>query len=126
RAVVISSRLWHQQFDGDESVLGTTISLEGKSHMIVGVMHPEIEFPVSDVDVWMPLDPATDSRYFLKAIARMKDGVTLATVQTAMNILAEQIRREDPQSNANVMIDAASWRQNVEPTYELTMTLIFA
>ncbi|MDA0205748.1 MAG: ABC transporter permease [Acidobacteria bacterium] len=126
RAAVISRRLWQRQFDGNTDVLGKTISLSGELFTVVGVMRPEIEFPVSNVDVWIPLDTAPDSRYFLTAIARLKDGVTLSAVQSAMDVFAAQIRQEDPQKDANVLLAAPPWRQSVEPAYELTMMLIFA
>jgi hypothetical protein len=56
KAAVISHRLRHRQFDGNTDALGKTLSLSGDPFTIVGIMRPEIEFPASNVDVWLPLD----------------------------------------------------------------------
>lgn len=123
---VISYRLWHRQFDGDADVIGRTLSLSGRPFTVVGVMRPEIEFPESRADVWIPLHLDPEARFQTNIIARMKDGVTLPDVQSAMEIFVTQIRQDDPEQYADVRIEASLWRQRVEPAYELTMQLIFA
>lgn len=44
RVVVLSFELWQQRFDGDRSVLGTSLRLNGEPFTIIGVMGPNFHF----------------------------------------------------------------------------------
>jgi hypothetical protein len=53
RVAVISYRFWGRRFHSDLSVVGRTISLNGRSFSIVGVMPDRVEFPEA-ADLWIP------------------------------------------------------------------------
>jgi hypothetical protein len=63
RLAVISHRFWQRRFQFDSTVVGRTITLNGRSFSIVGVMPDRVEFPDA-TDVWVPLasDPQLASR----------------------------------------------------------------
>jgi predicted permease len=93
--VIVSYAFWQRQFGGDESVLGRTLALDGRSYEIVGIMPPGFKFldlkPQPDVIDAMRID-ATEMRRcaecapsplglgFLNytGVARLENGVTLA------------------------------------------------
>src|SRR5262249_17742560 len=54
RAVVLSNGLWQRQFGGEQSAIGKTVALNGKSYRIVGVMPDDFKFPAT-TDLWIPL-----------------------------------------------------------------------
>jgi putative ABC transport system permease protein len=78
RVVILSEGLWRDRFGGDAGVLGRTLSLNGESFAIVGVMPRRAEFP-DRAAFWVPIqvDPNGPGRnYTYDAIARVKPGVT--------------------------------------------------
>ena len=87
---VLSDRLWRSQFGSDRSIVGKTVSIDGLSYEVIGIMPPGFRFPAS-AELWIPLPvPAPRSvlasfRNFIPAaiIARLAPGVspTAAAVQ---------------------------------------------
>jgi len=70
--VVIGNRLWHDRFGGDTSVIGRSVSVEGYTKTIVGVMPPGFEFP-HHTEIWVPItiDPAASNSRFQPVIGRL-------------------------------------------------------
>jgi predicted permease len=57
--VMLSDRLWREDFDGAPGIIGRSILLRGESYQVVGVMPPGFRSPRVDADVWTPLRPTT-------------------------------------------------------------------
>ncbi len=66
RVVVISHGLWVRRYGSDPSIVGTSIDIEGHSHVVVGVASPSLLVPTGTVlvldfgpriDVYKPLAP---------------------------------------------------------------------
>ena len=53
-AVLLSDGLWRRRFGADPEVLGRSLTLDGNTFFIVGVMPPEFGFPSKRTDLWMP------------------------------------------------------------------------
>ncbi|HUQ53102.1 MAG TPA: ABC transporter permease, partial [Gammaproteobacteria bacterium] len=51
--VVISSSFWMRRLGGDPAVVGGTITLDGSTHAIVGVVPPDFRFPYGEKDVYI-------------------------------------------------------------------------
>lgn len=98
---LISHRLWTSLFGANERILGKPIDLEGDKVTVVGVLPPELNFPV-DADLILPLEPLfnppEEGRHnsVLEGVARMKPGVTLEQVRAELNVLADAIERQWP------------------------------
>src|SRR5687768_5242893 len=54
--IVLSHRVWQQQFGGDSAIVGRSVTLlhSGRSHTIVGVMPRGLEYP-RGTEMWAPL-----------------------------------------------------------------------
>lgn len=78
RATLLSEGFWRLQFGGEESVLGTTVSLNGYPIEVVGILPPEARF-FGDAEMWIPLRGSVDDfdGWGLNAIGRMRPGVTV-------------------------------------------------
>jgi putative ABC transport system permease protein len=50
--VVLSDGLWRSRFGSDAGVVGRLLTLDGRSHSIVGVAPPGVAFPSPDVRFW--------------------------------------------------------------------------
>jgi putative ABC transport system permease protein len=109
-AVMLSHGLWQRRYGGDEHVLGQTLSADGQSCTIVGVLPAGFSFAsLGDADLWTPLAPSRQqegARYWhwLQAIARLKPGVGVDAARSQMQTVAARIAADDPQSHAGTGI----------------------
>jgi predicted permease len=91
--VVLSHRFWTRAFANSPAILGSTLTIQGKPFVIVGIM-PQSFFGTridESPDVWLPLsaqpllsnksltDPDPDRHFAI--LARLQPGVTLAQAQ---------------------------------------------
>jgi putative ABC transport system permease protein len=83
------------------------------------------QFPYSDVEMWLPLRP-TDYPLRPEVIARTARGVSVAEVQSAMNIVAAQLERENPRERANLKIMVSRWRDNIGKSDESTLIFVLS
>jgi putative ABC transport system permease protein len=107
RVVVLSHKLWQRRFGADPSLVGKSITLSGSPYTVIGVMPAGYAHPQT-TELWTPLklnamQPqvlANRQRRFLRVLARLKPGVTLAQAQTEMDQIAQRLQQENPQTNA--------------------------
>ena len=95
--VMISERLWRRRFNSDPQLVGTQLSVNGRSYTVVGIMPANFEFPLplfgvqggtfaERADMWKPIAftkqelESRGSRSY-GVIGRLKPGVTLAQAQ---------------------------------------------
>jgi len=104
RVVLISRQMWQQRFNGDSTVLGQALTLDGAPYTIVGVL-PEAAtaFPLNQQQLWVPrpaeaayLQQLEGGGYFFRAIARLKPGVSLDQARAAMNVIEAGYRTTHP------------------------------
>jgi putative ABC transport system permease protein len=83
--VLIAYPLWEQRYGLRDDIVGQPIVLDGTQHTIVGVMPREFRFPSAEIRVWLAWTPppvdgpnGTKSGTIMRAIGRLKPGVTLA------------------------------------------------
>jgi putative ABC transport system permease protein len=100
---LLSNGLWSTSFGRDQSILGKSISLDGKPYTVIGVMPAGFHFPDDAVQVWTPVggileeEPrALTNRSFhaLNAVARLAPGVTPERVARDLDLLAKRIAAE--------------------------------
>ena len=120
QVVVLSHAVWQRQFGGDPGIVGRTLSLNGQSYEVVGIMPPEFrDFFSRNVELWAPLvfrpDQLADeerTHEFLSLTARLRDGVTAADADAEVRALAEQLKQQYPD------FYAPEWRLGVTPLGE--------
>ncbi len=99
---IISHGLWARRFGLSPSAIGSPITLDGKVLTIIGVAPAKFRL-IGECDVWMPLvlrhDAATRSSHSLRAIARLKPGVSIVAARAEMDRIADGIARISPQTN---------------------------
>jgi len=52
-AVVVTERFWLRRLGGDPAAVGRTITLDGKAHVVVGVVPADFRFPYGEKDVFI-------------------------------------------------------------------------
>src|SRR5215831_16953339 len=109
QVAVISHGLWQRLFGSDPQIVGKSITLNGNSYSIAGVLAPDFmlnsevmpaEGPAERMDVFLPLpmDAAFlgrrgDENYNL--LVRLKPGVSIKEAQADVDVIAARIREKD-------------------------------
>jgi predicted permease len=106
RVVMISHALWQSEFGGRTDVVGQPIEVSGNIVEIIGVLPRGFRLHMGaaavitpDVDVWWalrPNDAAPPTGGFLRAVGRLKPGVTVDQAQSEMSAIAGRISVENP------------------------------
>jgi len=112
--IVLSHRLWQQQFASDRSILGRQVYLAGYPFTVIGVAPPGFlgleQFVESDfyvpIMMWQRLSPdsnvrlldARDVRY-LVVKGRLGPGTSLASAQAELSVVASDLARAYPDTN---------------------------
>src|SRR5438552_13581182 len=101
---LLSHGLWVTNFGRDPGILGKSISLDGRSFTVVGVMPTWFQFPHEDVQVWTPMgeflsqSPQVETDrgvHFLNAVARLAQGVSMERVVGDVKLLAARLSASD-------------------------------
>lgn len=99
RVVLVSHHYWQTRLAGAPDVIGRTITLNGQSSEIVGVLPPHARLPGDftgpRAELVVPLapDPVPDPRnfHFLQAMARLKPGVTAEAANARLAAVAREL-----------------------------------
>jgi putative ABC transport system permease protein len=76
--IALSYGLWQRRFGGDPSIVGQTLTVDGRAFTVVSVMPASFNYPAG-AEAWVPLAlPAKfQGNNFLRLVGRMKPDVTL-------------------------------------------------
>jgi putative ABC transport system permease protein len=97
---------WQRRFGGDPDIVGKTLRIDGTLTEVIGVMPRAFELP-QPASMWRPWildDSQRQDRFatYIRVIARLAPGVTLAQAQSELNGIAAALEREQPRSNTGV------------------------
>jgi len=107
RVTVLTYALWQRQFGGDPGVLGQSLTLNGESYTVVGVLPADFQFALRAADLWRPYQPtdAQLTRRFMHGtnlIGRLKPGVTVNQAEAELSAIASRIEQDNKDSHAGV------------------------
>jgi putative ABC transport system permease protein len=102
---VMSDRMWHERFNRDPKVLGTTLTINNVQRTLVAIMPPR--FLLLGADIWIPMDITPnlnasamggqpDQPLYVWTVARLKPGVTLGQAASEMEVLAHNEAKTYP------------------------------
>lgn len=106
RNVVLTDGLWRRRFGGDASIVGQSIDLNNIRYTVVGILPPGFVFPFRQAELAEPLPLRDDARRsdrgnnFLRVVARLKPGVTLAQAKTDLDGIARRLQQQYPDDDA--------------------------
>jgi putative ABC transport system permease protein len=114
--VLLSSQLWHSHFGSDPGIVGRTVRIEGAVLTVIGVMPPELHDPLrywSRGLFWRPLvlPPGAGNNYrdtWLRLIARLAPGVSLATARAATKSIASRLDADHQTSSSAALVTPQS------------------
>jgi predicted permease len=100
RVVLLSDGLFRRRFGADASIVGKTISLNGETHTVVGVLPADFQF-MMPVDLYKPVAftpeqaaPENHGNEFLVGVARIKPGVTMAQAGAQLAALGLKLQKQ--------------------------------
>lgn len=108
--VIVSNALWTRRFGSDPSLVGKTVTLDGRNYQVIGVAPPGFQYP-NRTEIWLPplkLVPelndqqdVTQTRGFgyLTVVALLKPGVSVAQAGGEMETITARLRQQYPSTN---------------------------
>ncbi|MGC2465684.1 MAG: ABC transporter permease [Candidatus Acidiferrum sp.] len=118
--MVLGYSYWRRRFDGDPNVAGTKVEVNGLPFTVVGVAPPDFHgtYSVLDMDAYIPFsaEPNEDPDAAIQKIwtsrgsrtltllGRLKPGVTLKQAQASLNVVAQRIAQQHPDTEKGITV----------------------
>jgi len=104
---ILTDRFWHSQFNSDPAVIGRSISLDGRSTTVIGILPPSFQFPFQqpEPDAWLPRileipglrpEQLRSGAGFLFLVGRLNPGETLPRVQAEIDSVNQSYAKAFP------------------------------
>jgi predicted permease len=122
--VIISAGLWKRKFASAENIVNGRITLNGVDYTIVGVLPASFHLQLSNFsdrsEVFVPIGQWTDPVFLdrssgmgMKAIARLKPGVTLEQARVDMDGIAGRLAQAYPVQDKDSGITTMSMKESM-------------
>jgi putative ABC transport system permease protein len=118
--VLLSYALWQSLLGADPNTVGKSITLNGRSFTIIGVLPPNIRLLektdiLAPIGVWTGNTDMTDrgDRGDMDAVGRLVSGASISQAQAEMDTIAANLRKEYPATNSGVGISMAFLRDEL-------------
>ncbi len=120
---LISEGLWRRKFDGSANVLGKSISLEGRSYSIIGVIPASFNLSaarISSRDIYVPIGQWRNTELQnrgngmgFRVIARLKPATSIEQANADMAEVSRNLASAYPDSDTGVGVTVASLKERV-------------
>ena len=119
--IVLSYGFAQSHFGSPQNALGQQLELNGRNHQVIGIMpewfHVTSWFP-SATQGWIPIawtdkERAIRGNHNWQAVARLRDGVSMAKAQSAMDVLSDRLARDYPEENKGWGASVITLRDNL-------------
>jgi putative ABC transport system permease protein len=105
--IVLTHGFAQSQFGSPEAAVGKQLAMGTKTYNVVGVMpasiHVKSWFPASTEafipTAWDEKDRATRGNHNWLVVARLRDGVSVAKAQSAMNVISDRLAHDYPEED---------------------------
>jgi putative ABC transport system permease protein len=122
QVILLTYGLWQDRFAGDPQIVGKQLSLGGKPYTIVGVTPKDFPMlPVTLVDgpaqFYRPVAEKHDDKErfsrHLRAIARLKPGVSLEQAQADLQVVHRGLAKQFPDEYSTTGVRAVKLRDDI-------------
>src|SRR5260370_23647683 len=101
--VLLGYKFWRDHFASDPSIVGRSMTLDGESYSIIGVMPDKLQFPNS-AQVWVPLawtgqNRAVRGNHNYLVIARLKPAVGIRQAQAELSAISTRLEQLYPEDD---------------------------
>jgi predicted permease len=140
--VILSHRLWQERFGGDPQIIGRVITLDNSAYTVVGVMPASFQYLLQREApaLWSSFSPMRDSTpdsptmaderdaHFLRVVARLQPGSTVAEAQADMDVITASLAKQYPDSNkyfsAHVVSEQEELTHSIRPALFVMMVAV--
>jgi putative ABC transport system permease protein len=130
RRVVLSNTVWRARFNGDPSLIGTTIRLSAEPYEVAGVAPPGFQDPIAGaVDAWVPYDLDGDTlsqNNSLAVFGRLRTGVGIEQALSELAVLSESTKQRWPEAKASSIVALPLQQDVAAPSRNLLQLLVIA
>src|SRR6188508_2968948 len=114
--VVLSYPVWQRRFAGRPDVVGQTVKIDGQPTQILGVMPEGFGLLDNSSDAWFtfgfaPSSPAQETQHALRAVGRLKPGVSIAQAQAAVKVAVDEYASTYPNRDKGWTVELTPWRE---------------
>ena len=118
--VILGGGYWQHEFSGSASAIGKSLTLNGISYLIVGVIPATFRFYGNDRDVYTPIGQWTDPSFrdrrisvSARAFGRLRAGVTREQAQADVDSVARHLAEEFPVADKGVGIALTPMKEDI-------------
>ena len=106
--MILSYGLWVRRFNSDPGVVGRSVTVNGHSCLVIGVMPPGFNFPLRReaahtpspyVEFWAAPFGVPDAGAGLGAVARLRSGVSLTQARQDLTSISDALTHDFPETN---------------------------
>ncbi len=113
--IVLSYPVWQRRFAGRPDVVGQTVKVDGQPTQILGVMPEGFGLLDNSSDAWFAFGfepaPGQETQHNLRAIARLKPGVSMAEAQAAVKVALDEYAQKFPNHDQGWTVELTPWRE---------------
>ncbi len=107
--VMLSHEVWQRRYLGDPSIVGRSVSVNGRPHTVAGVMPPKFSFPEQQ-KLWVPLGPIVSGEdrtaRGLFTFGRLEPDADLTRAREDLKAISGALAREYPTTNEDWVTSA--------------------
>src|ERR1700732_859855 len=129
---VLGYQLWQQRYGGDPGIVGKSVVVDDEPHTVVGVLPADFYFPLApQSQLFTTLRPDPDmqrdrSDLSLRAVGRLRPGVSLAQARADLNAVAARIISDNPNADRRVKAAVYSLRDETLGPIRLALLVLAA
>jgi putative ABC transport system permease protein len=95
--VLVSERFARGRFGSPHQAVGATLLVNGRPHVIAGVMPAQFHFPTMREQIWLPLDPdAPAGQGNVTTLVRLRKGLTAGAAKARIDAIVARLEVEHP------------------------------
>ncbi|MGH9721692.1 MAG: ABC transporter permease [Bryobacteraceae bacterium] len=107
KVAVIGAGFRKRHFGSGRPAIGQSITLDGESFTVIGVMPDRFQFPyrASRTELWVPWEIPAEvlqqrlNRRINHVLARLRPGVSIAAAQIELGVIAKRLEAQYPETN---------------------------
>ncbi len=112
---LLSYAVWQRRFAGRPDVVGQTVKVDGQPAQILGVMPEGFGLLDNSSDAWFTFGfeppPGQETQHNLRALARLKPGVSMPEAQAAVKIALDEYTQKFPNRDEGWTVELTPWRE---------------
>jgi predicted permease len=122
--VLLSQGLWQRKFGSDPRIVGATIIMNGDGYTVLGILPASLHLEASNFDrpkdVYLPVGQNKDPLFYdravhegMRAIARLKPGISIPAARADLNQIARNLAASYPDADKGAGIHMTSLKTDI-------------